>query len=75
MTDEELRPRVEAERYEMSSKTHRFELGRRDFFQWLAAGIVVAGVLTYVATDAWAQRREGEPLPDSIGAWLHIGED
>lgn len=75
MTDEELRPRVEAERYEMSSKTHRFELGRRDFFQWLAAGIVVAGVLTYVATDAWAQRREGEPLPDNIGAWLHIGED
>ncbi|MGH9471341.1 MAG: molybdopterin cofactor-binding domain-containing protein [Terriglobales bacterium] len=68
---------VEPERYEFfAPPPYRFDLGRREFFQSLAAGIVVIGLLAEAPAEVFAQRRRrGEPLPDNIGAWLHIGED
>lgn len=81
---------IEPERYELTaprfaqverSFEHSLELGRRDFFRLMGAGVAVFLVLR---DDAWGQRGEPgggrgfgfgrEPLPQNIGAWLHIGE-
>jgi len=71
---------VEAERYEFhAAPMHQFELGRRDFFKLLGAGIAVFAI----AKDARAGQEtapgpkafHNEELPKDISAWLHVGED
>ncbi len=70
---------LEPERYELASPpAYHFELGRRDFFRVMGAGIAVFLVLR----DAEALQESGrgargfrEEMPEEIGAWLHIGED
>jgi len=70
---------LEPERYELrEGAPYRFDLGRRDFFKFLGAGIVVVSVLkpAVVAQESGgANRRRGESLPQEINAWLHIGEN
>ena len=69
---------LEPERYELrASFPYRFDLGRRDFFKFLGAGLVVASVLkpVLVAQESGGGRpHRGESLPAEIDAWLHIGE-
>jgi len=70
---------VEPERYELrAGAPYRFDLGRRDFFKFLGAGIVIVSVLkpAVVAQESGGgNRRRGESLPQEINAWLHIGEN
>ncbi len=70
---------IEPERYELSAASpYRFDLGRREFFKFLGAGVLVVSVLkTAVAAQesGSARRSRGESLPKEIDAWLHIGED
>jgi nicotinate dehydrogenase subunit B len=70
---------LEPERYELAEASpYRFDLGRRDFFRFLGAGIVVVSVLkpAMVAQESGGGRqRRGEALPHEIEAWLHIGEN
>lgn len=68
---------LEPERYELRAPApYRFDLGRRDFFKFLGAGLVVASVLkpTLVAQESGGRPHRGESLPAEINAWLHIGE-
>ncbi|HKO05703.1 MAG TPA: molybdopterin cofactor-binding domain-containing protein [Candidatus Acidoferrales bacterium] len=70
----------EPERCEFSERpAHRFDWSRRDFFKLAGSGVAVA---LAVPADAAAQEsgrgsgfRGGQPLPQEISAWLHIGED
>jgi isoquinoline 1-oxidoreductase len=69
----------ELERYELYENLDFGELNRRDFFRLVGGGVVVALLL---ADPAAAQppgqrgrRGFGAPLPQDVGAWLHIGED
>jgi len=70
---------LEPERYELrAASPYHFDLGRRDFFKFLGAGIVVVSVLkpAVIAQESGAARqRRGESLPQEINAWLHIGEN
>ena len=70
---------LEPERYELiEGPPYRFDLGRRDFFKFLGAGIVVVSVLkpAMVAQESGGgRRRSGDSLPKEINAWLHIGEE
>jgi isoquinoline 1-oxidoreductase len=69
---------LEPERYELRVRApYRFDLGRRDFFKFLGAGLVVASVLRPIAAQesGGARRFRGDSLPQDIDAWLHIGED
>src|SRR5258706_7438943 len=70
---------LEAERYELfEGPAYRFALERRDFFKLLGGGL---GFLLMCDDPASAQEsgrgraRSGEALPQTIGGWLHIGED
>src|ERR1700722_4490334 len=69
----------EPERYELrAAASYHFEVGRRDFFKFLGAGLVVASVLKpALATQesGGARQHRGDSLPQEINAWLHIGED
>jgi isoquinoline 1-oxidoreductase len=69
---------LEPERYELRVRApYRFDLGRRDFFKFLGAGLVVASVLRPIAAQesGGARQFRGDSLPQDIDAWLHIGED
>jgi len=70
---------LEPERYELrAAAPYRFDLGRRDFFKFLGAGLVVVSVLkpALAAQESGGGRqRRGDSLPNDIGAWLHIGEN
>jgi isoquinoline 1-oxidoreductase len=70
---------LEPERYELrAAAPYRFDLDRRDFFNFLGARVVVASVLkpSIVAQESGGGRqRRGESLPQQIDAWLHIGEN
>mgnify|MGYP001120032533 CR=1 FL=1 len=60
---------IEPERYELlAGPSYSFELDRREFFQFLGAGILVLS-LTEISADAQQAKAE------EVGAWLHIGED
>jgi nicotinate dehydrogenase subunit B len=65
---------IEPERYELHEELRSLlEVSRRDFFRFVGGGIVVALLLR--DARVFAQRGNREPLPQEIGAWLHIGED
>ena len=69
---------LERERYELTvPPTYRFEVGRREFFRFLGAGILILGVLKNARAfqETGAGKRPNESLPKEIGAWLHIGEN
>ena len=69
---------LEPERYELTAMApYRFDLGRREFFKFLGAGVLVVSVLrpTMIAQESGGAQRRGESLPKEIDAWLHIGED
>jgi nicotinate dehydrogenase subunit B len=77
--DKQLASRLEPERYELTAApAYVFDLDRRHFFKFLGAGVVVVSVLKPVAKSQESRRtgaRQGESLPQEIGAWLHIGEN
>ncbi|HEY1676397.1 MAG TPA: molybdopterin cofactor-binding domain-containing protein [Candidatus Sulfotelmatobacter sp.] len=79
MTDASLTPAaIEPERYELrAAPLYHFDLGRRDFFKFLGAGLVVVSVLKPLAAQesGGGRRRRGDSLPQEIDAWLHIGEN
>jgi len=75
---------LEAERYELQAGSpYRFDLNRRQFFKAVGGGIVVFLLLpgdeVLAQQESVARDRRaggsGQPLPQEIGAWLHIGED
>ena len=69
---------LEPERYELrAAAPYRFDLGRREFFKFLGAGVLVVSVLkpVAVAQESGARQRRGDALPKEIDAWLHINED
>ena len=78
---EKPNPRVpiEPERYELSAKPfYHFAWNRREFFQFLGAGMLVLGVMRDAAAmqeSGQARRRGEESLPREVSSWLHIGED
>jgi CO/xanthine dehydrogenase Mo-binding subunit len=73
----------EIERYEFrEGLVHHFELQRRDFFKALGGGIaILVTVRAPLAMGIAAQesggrgRRGSEEIPETVGAWLHVGED
>jgi nicotinate dehydrogenase subunit B len=72
---------MEPDRYELNEKpAYRFDLNRREWFEALGGGFLVL----VLAADVEGQesggggRRggfRGAPLPQEVGAWLHIGQD
>src|SRR5208283_2577714 len=67
---------LEPERYELAAAApYRFDLGRREFFKFLGAGVLVVSVLKPAvdAQESSAARRRGgdESLLKEIDAWLH----
>jgi isoquinoline 1-oxidoreductase len=71
---------LELERYELYAEPHyEFELDRRDFLKAVGGGLVVFLVLHEAPAQPPERRRGGrgfgQPLPQEIGAWLHIAED
>ncbi len=70
---------LEPERYELHSGADvPFVLDRREFLRALGGGLAVLCLLRGVRTQESGRRGRrggGEPLPDEIDAWLHIGED
>jgi isoquinoline 1-oxidoreductase len=69
---------LELERYELfEGPAYRFELERRDFFKLLGGGLVFLLAFDDPATaqESGRARRAGSDLPQTISAWLHIGED
>ena len=68
---------MEPERYELAAAApYHFDLGRREFFKFLGAGLLVVSVLkpAVIAQESGGASRRGESLPKEIDAWLHIGE-
>ena len=75
---------MEPERYELQvASQYHFDLNRRQFFKAVGGGIVVFLLLpdgeVLAQQESGARDRRvggsGQPLPQEIGAWLHIGED
>jgi len=70
---------LEPERYELrAAAPYHFDVGRREFFKLLGAGIVVVSALKPALVgqeSGGARQRRGDSLPREIDAWLHIGED
>src|SRR5882672_4329276 len=70
---------LEAERYELfEGPAYRFALERRDFFKLLGGGLVFLLMCDDPASAQESGRgraRGGEALPQTVGGWLHIGED
>jgi len=69
---------LEPERYELrAAPAYCFEVGRREFFKFMGAGILIVCALKGVhgQESGTGKRRSGEGLPQDIGGWLHIGEN
>lgn len=80
MTEEVVEePSQETERYELQAELEqRWELARREFFDFVGSGIVVIFTLDQVSGMQESGGRRGGPgvsLPQEIGVWLHVGED
>jgi nicotinate dehydrogenase subunit B len=76
----DLEPLVELERYELQDElSDQFRLGRREFLKGLGGGILILLCLSGEAagqeSGRGGRRRGGGPVPQEIGAWLHIGEN
>jgi isoquinoline 1-oxidoreductase len=69
----------EPERYELYTvPASGSDLSRRAFFKVLGGGVVVVflfGDAVALQRRGSGRRRFGQPLPQEIGAWLHIAED
>src|SRR5579885_1381900 len=68
---------IEPERYELrESPFYHFEIDRRDFIKLMGGGVAVFLLLPKALAQESGRRGFGfnEPLPQNIGAWLHIGE-
>lgn len=50
-------------------------LSRREMLKAMGGGILVLAVAPDAIAAAWAQRRGGPPIPQEIGAWLHIADN
>ena len=73
-----FQPGLEPERYELSAPpAYRFQIGRREFFKFLGAGILVVSVWKEAPgqESGSSKAEQDESPPKEIGAWLHIGED
>ena len=70
---------MEPERYELQeAPVYRFELNRREWFEVLGGGLLVlvlAGKSEAQESGGARRRSRRPPLPQDVGAWLHIGED
>jgi CO/xanthine dehydrogenase Mo-binding subunit len=69
---------LEPERYELNARpAYHFEVGRREFFKFMGAGILIVCALKGVQAQesGSGKRRSSEERPENIGGWLHIGED
>jgi len=68
---------LEVERYELfAAPAYRFDLERRDFFKLMGGGLVLLLALDRSAPAQESGRGgRGQGLPQTISAWLHIGED
>src|SRR5271156_5187699 len=68
---------LEVERYELFARpVYKFDLERRDFFKLLGGGVVLLLAFPHPAPAQESGRGgSGQGLPQSISAWLHIGED
>jgi nicotinate dehydrogenase subunit B len=70
---------LEPERYELTAAApYHFDLGRREFFKFLGAGVLVVSVLksAVIAQESGGSRRwRGDSLPKEIDAWLHLAEN
>jgi nicotinate dehydrogenase subunit B len=76
--DPDLKLLIEPERYELkATPTYCFQVGRREFFKFLGAGILVVCALKGAGgqESGTGRRPSGEDLPNDIGGWLHIGEN
>jgi CO/xanthine dehydrogenase Mo-binding subunit len=67
---------LEVERYELfEGPAYHFDLERRDFFKLLGGGVVLLLALDHPAAAQESGRGgRGQGMPQTIGAWLHIGE-
>jgi isoquinoline 1-oxidoreductase len=75
-----IEPALEPERYELAAgPAYHFELQRRDFFKALGGGVLIIfalkGAMAQQESGGGQRRGTGRPVPQEIGAWLHIGED
>src|SRR5947209_9592634 len=72
-----LPAQVEPERYEFAAPpSYVFELGRREFFKLLGAGVLVVSAMRQSsAQESGRGGARGESLPQQIDAWLHLGEN
>jgi hypothetical protein len=69
---------IEPERYELFAEAlYQFEPDRREFFKLLGGGLLVCLFLdeSLAVQPPGRGSGRGGPLPQEIGAWLHIGED
>jgi isoquinoline 1-oxidoreductase len=72
---------MEPDRYELNEKpAYRFELNRREWLEALGGGLLVlvlASELEAQESGGGGRRGglRGAPLPQDVGAWLHIGQD
>ena len=69
---------IEPERYELFARPfYHFTWNRREFFQFLGAGMLVLGVFHDAAAmqESGRRQREDEALPKEVSSWLHIGAD
>jgi len=69
---------LDPERYELRAPaSYVFESNRREFFQFLGAGVFIACAASKASAfqESGGGRRNSEELPKEIDAWLHIGED
>ena len=69
---------IEPERYEISEPpAYRFDFDRREFLQLVGGGVAVLVTISpALGKEATRARRwsSSGPLPEEVGAWLHIGE-
>ena len=72
---------LELERHGLLETADRIDWTRRDFFRLTGGGLIVALILGEKTSaqqppnKGGRQRGGGGPVPQEIGAWIHIGED